>query len=392
MTLLAGLMLGIGLGLLAGAGVALFGRLPTTVRLELEQDERVLFEAQQDGLLVVDAFGRVVRANRAALALVGRESLQDELLIELLPDYDVEGDAQMRKTGAGTLLGMVRPQELETSRGPVPIELHAAPLAGGNTLFVLREPVGPAPEDAKLAHDLREARRELAQKERVLANLTHELQTPMRAVLGHLGPLAGSVAEQPELAEQVARLQRVAGHLGQVIDGVLDLAALGARPVQLRRETVSVPTLVRRVEEAVRPLAEGAGHTLIVHNRFEDTIEADPLRLEQILLNLLDNAVKFTDAGTITLSVERGADGVLAFEVRDTGSGIAEDQQELVFGEFTQTHDLRDREVPDGAGLGLSISRKLARLMGGEIVLSSSLGEGSTFTLRLPTGLFSEVR
>lgn len=233
--------------------------------------------------------------------------------------------------------------------------------------------------------------RELAQasqyKSDFLANMSHELRTPLNSSL-ILAKLLADNREGNLTAEQVQYAQTIqaAGNdLLALINDILDLSKIEAGHMELRIDQVRMSQLLDDLVRNFEPVARQKG--LVFRTQVlpgcPDSLSSDRQRLEQVLKNLLSNALKFTDKGEVTLSISRAPDGRLAFAVTDTGIGIAEHQQRLVFEAFRQGESTSSRRY-GGTGLGLSISRELTRLLGGEIHLASEPGRGSTFTVMLP--------
>jgi PAS domain S-box-containing protein len=225
-------------------------------------------------------------------------------------------------------------------------------------------------------------------KSQFLASMSHELRTPLNSIIGFTGiMLQGLTGEfTPEQRTQLEMVNRAGRQLLGLVSDVLDLERIEAGRVELDVEDLDIAKTLNGLADTVRPLAADAGLGLGV--RVDGAlfhIRTDRRRLEQILLNFLSNAVKYTDEGSLELSASSRADGRVAFSVRDTGIGIAEEDQAAIFDEFRQLPAHRGAKYP-GAGLGLAISRQLADLLGGRIELSSTLGKGSTFTLILPAG------
>ncbi|MET0397652.1 MAG: GAF domain-containing protein [Longimicrobiaceae bacterium] len=224
-------------------------------------------------------------------------------------------------------------------------------------------------------------------KSEFLAIMSHELRTPLTAIIGYGELLADGITGPVtvEQAHQLGRIKASAMHLLGLIDEVLTFARLEAGRETVRAESIDVRGAVRSAAELVAPLAAGKGLALRVEAPPGRVwLDTDPGKLHQILVNLLSNAVKFTDAGLVELSAE-ARDGTVAFRVRDTGIGIPPEQLERVFEPFTQVESSPTRRF-GGTGLGLSVSRRLARLLGGDLSARSVPGEGSTFTLVLPRG------
>ncbi|HEX7639798.1 MAG TPA: ATP-binding protein, partial [Burkholderiaceae bacterium] len=224
-------------------------------------------------------------------------------------------------------------------------------------------------------------------KSEFLANMSHELRTPLNSSL----ILAKLLAENREgnlSAEQLKFAQTIysAGNdLLTLINDILDLSKVEAGRLELQPQFVSVQRLVESLERIFTPLAgeKSLSFEVRVDADAPSSMVTDNLRVEQILKNLLSNAIKFTERGGVTIAVEPRPDDRVAFSVRDTGIGIAEGQQQVIFEAFRQADGTINRRY-GGTGLGLSISRELARLLGGTIEVASVPGEGSVFTLVLP--------
>ena len=233
--------------------------------------------------------------------------------------------------------------------------------------------------------------RELEQASRYksdfLANMSHELRTPLNSSL----ILAKLLADNPDdnlTAEQVKYAQTIqssGNDLLNLINDILDLSKIEAGHVDIRPEPVSVERLSNNLRQVFEPIAKNKslGFEIDISPECPAVIETDLQRIEQILKNLLSNAFKFTEKGTVTLSMSRTGDGQVAFGVTDTGIGIAPEQQKRIFEAFHQADGTISRKF-GGTGLGLSISRELVRLLGGTIHIRSQEGKGSTFTVTLP--------
>jgi signal transduction histidine kinase len=223
-------------------------------------------------------------------------------------------------------------------------------------------------------------------KDKFLSTVSHELRTPISTIKSLSQYLAlgvrGPVTE--EQTDYLRRIEKAADYLGTLIGDILDFARLEAGSVDVTLEAVSVHKALDRAESLVEVRFEEADLTYEPATCPPDLhVRADPNRLQQILLNLLTNAIKFTPAGgTVSVSVEAGDDAA-RIHVQDTGVGIAEAEQAQIFDPFVQGQ-AEPTESSDGVGLGLAISRDLAEAMGGGLTLESAAGEGSTFTVTLP--------
>lgn len=222
-----------------------------------------------------------------------------------------------------------------------------------------------------------------------VANMSHELRTPLNAIIGYSEILfedaqsAGREAEK----EDLRKIQDAGKHLLGLIDNILDLSKIEAGKMTLYLETFELRPMVNSVAATVTPLAKKTGNALVVNCTDEvGTIHSDMTKVRQTLFNLLSNACKFTRNGTITLTALRDTSEAvdwIEFQVRDTGIGMAPDQQAKVFEAFIQADDSTTRTY-GGTGLGLAITMSFCRLMGGDVTLTSEAGKGTTFTVRLP--------
>jgi signal transduction histidine kinase len=246
---------------------------------------------------------------------------------------------------------------------------------------------------------LEQARREAelanTAKSAFIANMSHELRTPLNAVIGYADLLDEELDPDtpPEARADLGRIKHAASHLLEMINAVLDLSRLDAGRVELHQEDCDLRGLLASVESAVAPLvAVNRNHLQVVLEPGLDLMRVDALRLRQVLTALLSNAAKFTADGKIqlrvyTASAPSGAAEV-RFDITDTGIGMSEAQIARLFTPFLQADQGTTRQF-GGSGLGLAISRRMCRLMGGDIAVTSTLGAGSCFTVWLPQGTLS---
>jgi signal transduction histidine kinase len=250
-------------------------------------------------------------------------------------------------------------------------------------------------ENVRLFDEIQDKSRQLAEaserKSQFLASMSHELRTPLNAIIGLTEMMVSNAARfgTEKALEPLRRVNAAGTHLLSLINEVLDLSKIEAGKLELNPEPVNLPGLINEVIGTAGQLAEKNKNRLVVEAQENlGAPNADSMRLKQILLNLLSNACKFTKEGEVSLRVRKVADGGdwIELAVADTGIGLTAEQQAKLFQDFTQADSLTARRY-GGTGLGLAISRKLARMMGGDIMVASEPGKGSVFTVRLPAGV-----
>jgi signal transduction histidine kinase len=248
-------------------------------------------------------------------------------------------------------------------------------------------------QNARLFAEIEDKSRQLElasqHKSQFLASMSHELRTPLNAILGLTEMMVANAARfgTEKAQEPLNRVHRAGAHLLGLINQVLDLSKIEAGKLELNPQTVELKPLIDEVIGTARELAEQNKNCLVVE--CEDKlapITVDPMRLRQILLNLLSNACKFTKQGEVALRARKVANGRnwIELSVSDSGIGMTPEQLSRLFEEFSQAEATTAQKF-GGTGLGLAISRKLARMMGGDVTVTSELGKGSVFTVRLPT-------
>ncbi len=227
-------------------------------------------------------------------------------------------------------------------------------------------------------------------KSEFLANMSHELRTPLNTILILAKLLADNKAENltQDQVKYAWTIHAAGTDLLALLNDILDLSRIEAGRVEVQPEVVEPARIIEALRRTFEPVAgdKQLRFDLEIDPTAARTITTDPMRVQQILRNLLSNAFKFTEAGSVTLSLIPGNGSRVTFAVRDTGVGVAPEQQELIFAGFWQADGTTQRKY-GGVGLGLTISRELARRLGGEITVVSAAGRGSTFSLHLPTGL-----
>jgi GAF domain-containing protein len=246
-------------------------------------------------------------------------------------------------------------------------------------------------ENVRLFQEIQEKSRQLAEasqhKSQFLANMSHELRTPLNAIIGVTEMLREDAESLNQDLEPLDRVLGAGRHLLALINDILDLSKIEAGRMELNLDTFALAALIDEVVKTIEPLAAKSGNQIAVHcDTAIGMIHADKMRLRQALLNLMSNANKFTEKGTVTIAArqkqENGRDWV-TLSIADTGIGMTPQQIDKLFQEFSQASS-KTASKYGGTGLGLVISRRFCQMMGGDIMVASEPGKGSVFTVRLP--------
>ena len=360
---------------------------------ESEARYRTLFNSIDDGLCVIEKIEaapgqspdfRYVDANLAFTAQPGMASVLGKTLRQMLPDESEEWFATCDSVCTTGL--PVRFERSHPAQGRV-FELHAFRVGGPesrkvaiifNDITVRRQAELQTLEQAKVLAELDR------RKDEFLAMLGHELRNPLAPIASAVRLLRLQKNETPMQRQACAIIERQVGQLNHLVDDLLEVSRITTGRVQLRREQVAVSDIVERAVETAQPLITQNRHQLTVQLPAQPVwLHADAARLEQVVVNLLTNAAKYTDeGGCIELGVQQdGPDAVL--RVRDTGIGIAPDLLPHVFDLFTQAERSLDRSQ-GGLGIGLCLVQRLVDLHGGTVTAHSVQGQGSEFVVRLP--------
>ncbi|MEE8265186.1 MAG: ATP-binding protein, partial [Acidiferrobacterales bacterium] len=251
-------------------------------------------------------------------------------------------------------------------------------------------------QNARLFREIEAKSRQLEiasqHKSQFLANMSHELRTPLNAIIGYSEMLQEEAEDlgQEGFVPDLNNIHVAGKHLLSLINDILDLSKIEAGKMELFLESFEIPSLVRDVVVTIQPLVEKNANTLNVDCPDDlGDMHADLTKVRQALFNLLSNACKFTERGTITFNVSQETmedNPWVSFQVRDTGIGMTSEQMQKLFEAFSQADASTTRQF-GGTGLGLAISRKFCQIMGGDITVESTFGQGSTFTIRLPAAV-----
>ncbi len=355
-----------------------------------------LLESAPDGMMVVDTKGRIRRCNTAAENIFGYTSGGDVLrsgqkaLAELVSGQP-EGDSER-------LVGWIS----DPTTIPIPAALHLNGLRTDGTRFPIDATLSSfeEPEEIRvviamrdvterkqaqeaLTRALKEAEVANQAKSQFLASMSHELRTPLNGVLGYSQILQRDPKATPRQKEQLNAIINCGDHLLNLINDVLDLSKIEAGQIDVVNTPCDLHLLLKRVGDVSRHRAQakGVAFSIDISPEVPRGILTDEGKLRQILVNLLGNAVKFTEIGQVTLEIAEKPTQSLRFDIRDTGVGIPPNELEDVFDPFKQ---LEAGKAAGGTGLGLAISRQLAEALEGSLTVTSRVGEGSVFTVTIP--------
>jgi signal transduction histidine kinase len=278
--------------------------------------------------------------------------------------------------------------------GAIAVRRHTARAFETDQITLLQqfaEQAAMAIENSRLFNQLQVKTRDLEvasrHKSEFLANMSHELRTPLNAIIGYAELLQEECEDlgQQEFLPDLGRIHSAGQHLLTLISGILDLSKVEAGRMTMFLEDFDIGPLVLDVDAIIRPLVEKNGNVFVIDCP-EDigSMHADLVKVRQVLFNLLSNAAKFTEGGSVVLTVRQlDGEGRVTFAIRDTGIGMTEEQQGRLFEAFSQATTETSRKY-GGTGLGLALSREFCRMMKGDISVESVVGAGSTFTVVLP--------
>jgi PAS domain S-box-containing protein len=359
---------------------------------------RRLFEAAHDGILILDAAtAKVVDVNPFMSDLLGYP--KEHFLGKELWEVGALKDADIAKAAMAALqkFGHIRYEELPLQHKDgrhIPVEFVSNVYREG-VRDVIQCNIRDITERKRLADELAKARdgAEAVSKAKsdFLANMSHEIRTPMSAILGFADMLHQKSPEECSQIGCVRIIRRNASHLLELINEILDLAKVEAGQLAVEHISCDLLVLLSEIFSLMRPRAveKGLGFGMTFRGPIPRLIRSDPLRLRQILVNLIGNALKFTESGNIDVRIMEEGTGatniLLRIDVIDSGIGMAPELIERLFVPFTQGDESITRKF-GGTGLGLTISRQLAKLLGGDVTVTSQPSVGSTFTMKIDGG------
>lgn len=366
-----------------------------------EAETSAVLETAPDGILTLDIDGGILTANKAATRIfkIEREAMIGEDIRELVATLDA--DAMASALDSRVFGESLEYKGRRGDNNEFPVEI-AFGRHDARTVLVLRDITERKIADQQL-RNARDAAIEASQaKSAFLANMSHELRTPLNAVIGYSEMIkeeieimedegVENVERVTEFLPDLTRIRTAGKHLLALINDILDLSKIEAGKMNLHVEMFDVGEVIEDIRATVAPLASKSNNTLNVEVSDElGYMNSDATKMRQILFNLLSNACKFTADGTITMRVNPDDTyEQVVFEIEDTGVGMSSEQLNKIFEAFTQADSSTTREF-GGTGLGLTITRHFCALLGGDIEVESTRGEGSLFRVHLATNLGSD--
>jgi PAS domain S-box-containing protein len=372
-------------------------------KLQAEQERQKLsqvIEQASDAVYITDSDGFISYVNSAFESITGyrKEEIIGRHFELLSASYhkNQREDTLWHKVKSGEVFSGVRLKKRKDNE-EFYVQETVAPLKDSfgsiaHVVFTCKDISVQLEQEAKIQSviiDKQLAEQANREKSSFLANMSHELRTPLNAIIGYSEILQEEFKQEQQVQvwNDLNKIHAAGNHLLALINDVLDFSKIEAGKLELHFEDIEVESVLQEVVNIISPMTEQNNNQFVM--RIDDnigTIHTDVIRLRQCLFNLLSNASKFAQNKRVTFSVkkeQRHGEPWLRFVVEDQGIGIGEDKMAKLFKEFSQADDTTTRRF-GGTGLGLTISRRLARMMGGDIEAQSQLGEGSTFTLSVP--------
>lgn len=368
-----------------------------------KRELELIYEAAPVGLSLIDRNFRFLRVNETLAAIngfpkeahIGRraDEMLPELHDQLYPIYDevfASGKPRLNVEIVGTTPASKKTRTWLASYYPLTDE-------SGNSVSVsaiVQDITDRKRTEKRLQESEAAALAASQSKSKFLANMSHEIRTPMAAILGYADVLLGHLKD-PDNRNCVLIIKRNGGHLLELINDILDLSRIEAGKLDVELERCPLPQLVADILSLmqVRANEKKIKFTVAFDGQVPQHIHTDPTRLRQVLINLIGNAIKFTDEGEVTLRVKwmnEKHSPIVEFAVVDTGIGISTEQQQRLFKPFSQADSSVTRQY-GGSGLGLAISHRLIDMLSGEMEVDSEIGKGSTFFVRVPIGKIDQI-
>lgn len=356
-----------------------------------EERFQSLFELSPDAIVVINGKGELLNANSLACELAGyskEEMLQIPAVDFVAPDHLAAALSGMTTAGGGETV-KTQIEFVDANKKRIPTEVLGRRIESENGALyygVIRDISDRLAKEQQLRDSKDAAEKASVAKSDFLANMSHEMRTPLNGVIGSL-----SLVERSGVSDQTASLitaaERSAETLLTLIDDLLDLSRIEAGEIELEQSVFDPREFSTLVSEVFSPLAEKKALDLTTNLNFDGKmIRSDVGKIRQVLINLVGNAIKFTQRGSVDVSIlveGEGNEGTLKLEVSDTGIGISKRDQAVLFDRFKQADSSRSKSH-GGAGLGLAICKQLADILDGSIHVSSAPGVGSTFTFTIP--------
>ncbi|PIE40981.1 MAG: hypothetical protein CSA49_05765, partial [Gammaproteobacteria bacterium] len=363
---------------------------------------QTLYEESLEGMFKCNQKGEFVHANPALANMLGfsdvkalmisRFSFKEDMFADLRQVTELfkklrsvgkvsEFEAELLNKERGSFWGSMTLRMVEDEQG------HRGFFEGSLRNITERRDREKAELEKKAAFEATQA------KSYFLANMSHEIRTPLTAIIGFAESLRDDQLNKSRASSYVSTIIRNSHHLLHVINDILDISKIEANKVDIELLPVDVFSLVKEIQSCweVKAREKGLDFNVVYEFPLPRKIISDQTRLKQVLLNLTSNALKFTEKGSITLSVFLNKDkDQIGFKIQDTGVGMSQEQQSKVFDAFTQA-DVSTTRLHGGTGLGLSIAKQLAELMGGTLSVSSELNKGSSFAVMVNTGDLTNV-
>jgi PAS domain S-box-containing protein len=369
-------------------------------RLRLSEERtRKIIETALDAVVSVDGAGRITGWNPQAETIFGWRAdevvgtpVADAIIPPAFREAHIQGMQRFRETGEGRVVGQrIEITAMHRSGREFPVEIAISPInasAGVTFTAFIRDITARKEAEADLARARDAALAAARLKSEFLANMSHEIRTPMNGVIG-MADLLMDTPLSDEQHDYAATIRSSANALLTVINDILDFSKIEAGRMVIDITDVDIREILEEVAELLAPVAQNKGVELMcsVAADVPRSVRTDPVRVRQMANNLLGNAVKFTEQGEIVLGCEviesDGDQVLLRISVSDTGIGIPAENLRTIFESFTQVDGSTTRRF-GGTGLGLTICRQLAQLLGGEIGVESKVGSGSTFWVEVP--------